>query len=191
MNKIAKASVATAAGVALLLGGAGTFASWNSAATEAAGTAIVAGNLVVQDTLGAGTWTANGAAITIAGYAVAPGDVLTYTKTMKIKASGDSLVAIPALTGGSIVAADKTKANDQALAAILQKSATLTASGTGIVQTGSSFTVVPGAADVDQIVTITATITFPKSADAGAENNTMSGAVNLEAFTVSLTQKTS
>ncbi|GEP47403.1 alternate-type signal peptide domain-containing protein [Microbacterium saccharophilum] len=190
MNKIAKASIATAAGVALLLGGAGTFATWNASAAEAGSSTIVAGNLVVEDTKVAGTWTANGSPITIATYAVSPGDVLTYTKTMKIKADGDSLQAIPALTGGSIVAANPTNAADQALAASLLKTATLTASGTGIVQTGDTFTVVPGAGTTDQIATITATITFPKSATAGAENASMNGAVNLTGFTVSLTQKT-
>ncbi|SBS72611.1 alternate-type signal peptide domain-containing protein [uncultured Microbacterium sp.] len=190
MNKIAKASIATAAGVALLLGGAGTFATWNAAA-DTAGASIVAGNLVVADSGTAGVWTANGSTtpIAIADYAIVPGDVLTYTKTMKIKAEGDSLQATLALAGGSIAAADPAKANDQALAGFLTSSAKLTATGTGIVQTGETFTVTPGAGNIDQNVTITVTITFPKGTD-GSNNGAMTGAVNLSTLTVSLTQKT-
>ena len=105
MKKIVKASIATTAGVVLLLGGAGTFATWNSSAT-AEGASIVAGNLVVEASQEAGTWTANGSAIDIADYVIVPGDVLTYTKTMNVGAEGDSLSATLALTDSSIAPAD-------------------------------------------------------------------------------------
>lgn len=191
MNKIAKASIATAAGVALLLGGAGTFATWNSSA--AAGSAsIVAGNLVVQDSGTAGVWTANGstAAIDLKTYAIVPGDVLTYTKTMSIKAEGDALQATLTLAGGSISAADATKPADVALAGYLQTNAELTATGAGIVKTAKNdFAVVPGAGNIAQDVTVTVTLSFPNGA-AGAENSMKTGAVNLSQFAVSLTQKT-
>lgn len=187
MNKIVKASIATTAGVILLLGGAGTFATWNSSA-QAQGASIVSGNLVVKAAQAAGTWKANGSPITIADYAVAPGDVLTYTKTMEVDAEGDSLSATLALTDSSIAPADSSKPADVALASYLTDSAVLTASGTGISGTGPTFTVTPGAGVVDQDVTVTVTITFPYGDVVGGNNNAMNGAVTLDALTVSLTQ---
>ncbi|WP_160150911.1 alternate-type signal peptide domain-containing protein [Microbacterium timonense] len=187
MKKIVKASIATTAGVVLLLGGAGTFATWNSSAS-AQGASIVSGNLVVEPSQAAGTWTANGAPITITDYAVAPGDVLTYTKKMKVGAEGDSLSATLALTDSSIAPADPAKPADAALASYLTDSAVLSASGTGISGTGPTFTVTPGTGVVSQDVTVTVTITFPYGDVVGGNNSAMNGAVTLDALTVSLTQ---
>jgi alternate signal-mediated exported protein len=191
MNKFVNASIAAAAGVALLLGGAGTFATWNASAATT-GSSISAGNLVVQDSGTAGTWTANGSPtpISLSGYTIVPGDVLTYTKTMKIGAEGDNLKATLALTPASITAADPTKATDQALAGYLSANAVLTASGPGISGTGPTFTVTPGAGTVAQNVTVTVTISFPKGDVVGGNNNAMNGAVTLSDLAVSLTQVT-
>jgi alternate signal-mediated exported protein len=187
MKKIVKASIATTAGVILLLGGAGTFATWNSSA-NAQGASIVSGNLVVAASQAAGTWTANGSPITISDYTVAPGDVLTYTKTMKVGAEGDSLSATLALSDSSIAPADPAKPADVALGSYLTDSAVLTASGTGITGTGPTFTVTPGAGVVSQDVTVTVTIAFPYGDVVGSNNAAMNGAVTLSALTVSLTQ---
>ena len=46
MNKLLKGSIAGAAGIALLLGGAGTFALWNDTAAASGGT-VQSGNLSV------------------------------------------------------------------------------------------------------------------------------------------------
>ena len=54
MNKIIKGSIAGAAGIALLLGGAGTFALWNDS-TSVQGGKIKAGNLALVNQTGA--WT--------------------------------------------------------------------------------------------------------------------------------------
>ncbi|MGP3533335.1 alternate-type signal peptide domain-containing protein [Microbacterium sp. RD1] len=189
MKKFVKASIATAAGVTLLLGGAGTFASWNASATSQ-GATIAAGNMVVEDSGTAGTWTANGQSIALSDYRIAPGDTLTYTKTMSISAEGDSIEATLGLTGGSIVAADVTDADDQALAGYLLSNATLAASGTGISGTGPTFTVAPGNGVVDEDVTVTVTIAFPYGDTVGGNNNAMNGAVSLSDLTVTLTQAT-
>ncbi|QBR87596.1 alternate-type signal peptide domain-containing protein [Microbacterium sp. dk485] len=189
MKKFVKASIATAAGVTLLLGGAGTFASWNASATTA-GATIASGNMVVEDSGVAGVWTANGSTIDLASYAIAPGDVLTYSKTMSVSAEGDSIQATLGLTGGSIAAADATDASDQALAGYLQEGATLTASGEGISGTGPTFTVAPGSGVVDEDVTVTVSIAFPAGDTAGGNNDAMGGAVNLSDLTVTLTQNT-
>ncbi|MBC7724373.1 MAG: alternate-type signal peptide domain-containing protein [Burkholderiaceae bacterium] len=201
MNKLLKASIASAAGVALLLGGAGTFAYWNSAATLDGGT-IIAGNLLVSETdpTSAGVWTVNGgtAAITISSYRVVPGDVLKYTKKMHIVATGDNLVATLGVTPSSIVASTSTTANNS-LAALLSNSAVLSVTNaTGIVAVAgetNKFTVTAGSAGVDTDVTVTATITFPKvTADAtgvvaaGFENAAKLGSVSLQNFTITLAQ---
>jgi alternate signal-mediated exported protein len=190
MKKIVKASIATTAGVILLLGGAGTFATWNASASDQGGASIVAGNLVVEDSKAAGTWSVNGASIALNDYRIVPGDVLTYTKTMKIGAEGDGLTATLALTNGSIAPADATKPADVALAGYLTKTAVLGASGAGITGSGATFTVTPGAGVVSQDVTVKVTITFPYGDTAGGNNSAMNGAVKLDALTVSLTQNT-
>jgi alternate signal-mediated exported protein len=188
MKKIVKASIATAAGVVLLLGGAGTFATWNDTATTE-GASIVAGNLVVDDSNVAGVWTANGSTINLAEYRIAPGDVLTFTKTMKVGAEGDSLEATLGLSQASITAVDTENNADVALAGYLTKNAVLSATGAGITGTGPTFTVIPGAGVVDQDVTVTVTIEFP-AGGAGVNNNAMNGKVNLAGLTVTLTQAT-
>lgn len=187
MNKIVKASIATTAGIVLLLGGAGTFATWN-ASTHTDTASIVAGNLVVEAVEG-GTWTANGQGIDIATYKVVPGDTLTYTKQMNVRAEGDSLTATLALSDASITPLDPADTADQALAGYLKENAVLAAAGAGITETGAStFTVAPAGGTVNQVVTVTVTIAFPGTAAAGADNDAMNGAVNLNELTVTLTQ---
>ncbi|MCR2800377.1 alternate-type signal peptide domain-containing protein [Microbacterium sp. zg-Y818] len=188
MNKITKASIATAAGVLLLLGGGGTFASWNASA-DIAGAEITAGNLVVTDPGTEGTWAANGDDINIAAYRVVPGDVLTFTKTMSIVAEGDSLSATLALSEASITPANPANAVDQALVGYLEANAVLTAEGAGITQSADGFTVAPGAAGIEQDVTVTVTITFPYGTE-GSNNDAKTGAVNLNDLSVTLTQHT-
>lgn len=200
MKKIAAASIATAAGAALLLGGAGTFATWNDSDTAGAAT-ITAGNLVVDNDAAAGVWTAAGSAdaITIANYRVAPGDVLTYTKTMQIGAVGDSLTAVLGLTPGSITAADDEDLADIALAHFLESNATLTLTGDPLDTDASTitentatedtndFVVTPGSTGMSRNVTVTVQITFPAGAE-GVNNDAKTGAVNLSNLTVTLTQ---
>ncbi|GAA0992975.1 alternate-type signal peptide domain-containing protein [Subtercola frigoramans] len=188
MNRLVKGAIAGAAGIALLLGGAGTFAYWNSSATISGGT-IVAGNLVVSDPGPAGVWTINGGStpIVLAGYKIVPGDVLTYTKTMHIVATGDNLVATLGL-GAASIQASTAAAPDVALAAYLTKGAVLTDSGTGITGASPSYTITPGAVGIAQDVVTVVTITFPKDGVAGFENGTKLGSVSLDALTVILSQ---
>ncbi|MET4782604.1 alternate-type signal peptide domain-containing protein [Glaciihabitans sp. UYNi722] len=189
MNKLVKGAIAGAAGIALLLGGAGTFALWNSSASVAGGT-IVAGNLVVADPGPAGVWTVNGGTtpVTLSSYRVVPGDVLKFTKTVNVTASGDSLVATLGLGTASITPTAAGNAADVALANYLNANAVLAASGASITGTGP-YTVTAGASGiVAQPVVVTATITFPKSVTAGAENAAKSGSVSLAGLTVTLTQ---
>lgn len=189
MKKIVKASIATTAGVILLLGGAGTFATWNDSA-NAQGAAITAGNLEVDGLADkAGVWTtADGTTIDIAAYRIVPGDVLTYTKAMKVGAEGDSLDATLGLTEESISPVDPKSAADVALDSYLQTNAVLTIAGDGITETGTNtFTVTPSGEVVAQDVTVKVTVTFP-AGDAGVNNDAMNGKVTLDDLTVTLTQ---
>jgi alternate signal-mediated exported protein len=189
MNKFLKGGIAGAVGVVLLLGGAGTFALWNSSATTEAGT-IAAGNLSVMASSTSGSWTVNGGTprITMTGYKIVPGDVLVYTKAMSIIATGDNMVATLSIAPASITATSSSSPADVALAAYLTKTAVLTATGAGISTGVAPYTVTAGAAGVSQNVSVAVTISFPKSETAGFENNTKLGSVNLTALAVTLTQ---
>ncbi len=200
MNKLVKGAVATAAGVALLMGGAGTFAYWNDSVGVTGGT-ITAGNLLVALPATAPTtdgWTVqkNGAGTAvavsnIATFVASPGDKFTLKKTVNVTATGNNLVATLALGSGSIAGAT-TGAADTALAAYLTKTASISATGTGIAAIGTTgtYSVTPGTAGISASpVTVTVVINFPKDAAAGTENNTKLGSVSLSGLTVTVDQQ--
>ena len=194
MNKLTKAGIAAAAGIALLMGGAGTLAYWNDTASVAGGT-ITAGKLDIVSTA-AGTWSAaNGAQTTtitnIANYRIVPGDVLTYTTDITVALEGDLLQTRLELAAGSIAAASsadptQTIAN-QTLANSLNGNVVVAATtGAGITATAT-----PGEYTIAKTVTtipVTVTITFPKNAVAGYENGAMTGAVSFSGLGVTLRQ---
>ena len=99
MNKLVKGSIAGAAGVALLLGGAGTLALWNDSASINAGT-VTSGVLDVSNAA-AGAWTLNGVVWSPSGLIV-PGDTAVYTDTLEVTATGDNLNATVTTNIGSI-----------------------------------------------------------------------------------------
>jgi alternate signal-mediated exported protein len=199
MNKLVKGAIATAAGAILLMGGAGTFAFWNSSVNLGNQT-IVAGQLKVADaTPTDGTWTVqkNGAGAqlaiaNIANFKTSPGDVLTYTKNVQVTATGDNLTAVLSLAAGSITGTT-TGTADTTLAGYLTKTAAinLTPLPTGFTagSVAGTYNVTPGAAGiVNQTVPISVVITFPKNTTAGFENGTMLGSVSLNNLAVTLAQ---
>jgi alternate signal-mediated exported protein len=205
MNKLVKGAVATAAGVALLMGGAGTFAYWN-ASTGITGGTIVAGQLTVADaTPSDGVWTVqkNGsgtaAVISLASYKASPGDAITYTKSVKVTAIGDNLTAKLSLAPGSI-AGSTVSTPDTNLASYLTKTASInivTPPATIVAGSGvdlGKYILTPGTAGINnQSVTVAVVITFPKNVNPGTtngtvENSTMTGSVNLSALAVNLDQ---
>lgn len=179
MNKLIKGAVAGTAGIALLLGGAGTFALWNDSTTVAGGT-ITSGQLDIANQT-AGVWKNGAATIDIATYKVVPGDVLTYTTTFDAIATGNTLKATLALGDNAITPTTPADPEDIALASFLTDSATATA--TGLTGTAPNYEVAVGT----NTVTVTATITFANGV-AGAENGAMLGSVNLSGFNITLTQ---
>lgn len=192
MNKLAKGAIAGAAGIALLLGGAGTFAFWNSTAPVAGGT-ITAGDLLVEQDGATGTWSnQTGPIANIAAYRIVPGDVLTFTDTVDVTAVGDTLVATLGLAGGSVVAASAAAA-DVALAGQLEAGAVVTAAGPGIVDNGDgTYTVTAaggtGGAITAQPVTLEVEIEFPFDGLPAADNPAKLGVVTLEDMAIELTQ---
>lgn len=90
------AILAIAAGTALMLGGAGTYAYW-STSTALEATTVQSGNLGL--TLGGGTWTLQGVLGGVTNIAdlsavrIVPGDVLTLTQPLTVDIVGDTLVA--------------------------------------------------------------------------------------------------
>jgi alternate signal-mediated exported protein len=117
MNKLVKGAVAGAAGIALLLGGAGTFALWNSSIGVASGT--VSTGTLAFGTASAATWADNsvgaigGTSFNPATQKIVPGDVVSLTQTITVLATGKNLqaqlaylpssVAIPTDLVGQIV----------------------------------------------------------------------------------------
>ncbi|WP_372696959.1 alternate-type signal peptide domain-containing protein [Arthrobacter sp. JSM 101049] len=101
MNKMTKGALATGIGVALLIGGGGTLAVWNSQAEANAGT-IIAGNMDLQ--AGQALWTNVAgddvtAQVQAGQYLIVPGDSLTFTQPVDVTLSGDLMKAELALTG--------------------------------------------------------------------------------------------
>lgn len=114
MNKLVKGSIAGAAGIALLLGGAGTLALWNDAEDVDAGT-------VQTGTLDIALIDADGVASPATGiwedvspelaaatpfdpstHKIVPGDVVTFTQDVTIEATGKNLEAQLSYDAGSI-----------------------------------------------------------------------------------------
>lgn len=141
MNKLTKASIAGAAGIALLLGGAGTLALWNDTATIAGGD-ITSGTLYISDSTG--SWDSSPALWV-------PGDSFTYTGTVEIEATGTNLAAeLSVDTSGITGDTDFANALD----------IVFTASGTGItLDSPGVYSVTPNAGTVTANVTVV--VTFP------------------------------
>ena len=200
MNKLTKAAIAGGVGIALLLGGAGTLATWNSSNTISGGT-IVAGNLLVG-TPATGSWSVShttGILTTItplsltngtftvtnggSAYTASPGDQLTYKTTVPLTVTGTNLSATLALTQQAITATSTATADTQ-LAADLAKSANVAmVTGTGITSAGSPAVYTISGAAVSPVVTLTATMTFPSTA-----NDAMMGSVSFAGWALALTQ---
>ena len=96
MNKLTKGTIAGAAGIALLLGGAGTFALWNDSVNIPGGT-ISSGDLSIDDT-SVGVWRdvstdKTPVVIDPTTFLMVPGDTVEYAQDVTLNASGDNLVA--------------------------------------------------------------------------------------------------
>jgi alternate signal-mediated exported protein len=164
MNKLVKGSIAGAAGIALLLGGAGTFALWNDSATVAAAP-ITTGQLRLVDEAptAAGVWTDTSTAGRIGTITstskMVPGDTWTYTKALKVTAVGKNLLADLSFDPASIAIAG-VPTNELSYVYTAAPAVT-TGSATVARVDGSTTTyrLTPGTA-ADTVVTFTVAVTY-------------------------------
>lgn len=185
MNKLLiKGAIAGAAGIALLTGGAGTFALWSSSAEVEAGS-ITSGTLSISAEGNTATWEdlTNGtpeAIADIAAHRISPGDVVQLTQVVSIEASGDNLEAELSFDVRSVGTDDEL---DSALANALTY--TFEATGENVERKADTdiFLVKPAATSTTTTVTLVATITFPAEI-LGAAN----GTVDLSKIAVHLKQ---
>lgn len=188
MRKTTKGAIAVGAGVALLLGGAGTMALWNDSVGMQNATTVTAGNLDIEAKTPTGqTWTWGTPAVTFdpASSKIVPGDVVTYTQVFSVTAQGDHLKAAAAVTGLDLTGDLKTAVPTLATTTTLSYAVTA-GTGTAAVTGGGSgidFTANSGVTSYD--VTVVVTITFP-SATTGQAGTTLSA--DLSAATVTLGQ---
>jgi len=183
MNKLLKGSVAGAAGVALLLGGAGSFALWNSTQELNVGS-VASGTLSISAVADTAVWTdvstGTAAVINIADFKIAPGDTIKLTQDVEIDAVGDNLLATLSYDADSLVADSDA---DKALLADLDISLEATTLATNIVRipTTDTFAVTPAAST--STATLTVTIVFPADEETGKD-----GTVNLSNLAFKLQQ---
>lgn len=101
MNKMIKGAIAGATGVALLMGGSGTYALWSDSQGLDGGT-VQSGTLDIVS-VGAASWADVSTDATSstwqADYMMVPGDKVTMTRAVTIDAEGKNLAVDFALTG--------------------------------------------------------------------------------------------
>ena len=182
MHSNIKAAFAATTAAVLLLGGAGTLASWNDSASVDGG-AIKSGKLSLTQESGqtCTAWAmdaAGGSGAFVPGTTlVVPGDVITRTCTYTVNATGEHLAANIGLANPSF---DET--ND--LVSALDATATYTRDpGTGAVPLADD-AVITDANDGD-VLSAAVSVTFDAST-AGTTAQEMTA--TLDALTVSLTQ---
>jgi alternate signal-mediated exported protein len=154
MHRPVKGAIALGVAGLLLLGGAGTYALWSDSVDLAGGT-INSGQLEFVNTT-TGEWrdisdgTPGDPITDISGFRIVPGDVLTYSLSTTLRASGDNLEATLAADPSSIT-------GDADLLADIDVT---TAVSTG----GSPITTITEANDQD-VIDVVVTLTFDEASD--------------------------
>ena len=97
-NKMIKGSLAGATGVALLMGGFGTYALWSDSATMAPAQ-VTSGTLDVS--AGTASWTDQNGAWTPGTHLMVPGDTVTRTQNFTFSGSGKNLEGAIVFTPGT------------------------------------------------------------------------------------------
>lgn len=196
MNRFAKGAIAGAAGIILLLSGAGSFALWNGTAYGAGGT-VQSGTMTI-DTVGQtiGTWSVTHGGVTtpnvsIASFRAVPGDTLTFTQTVNVSATGNNLTALLSVDPASVKpsSSNPVAPADAALAAALTSGMTVSLVGTppaGVTAAGTNTYQVLGTVGKNVPVTVAVSLPFdPTTAGAIAQG----GSVNLSKLAFTLTQQ--
>jgi alternate signal-mediated exported protein len=198
MRKTTKGAIAVGAGVALLLGGAGTMAAWRVSAGVGQGTSVTSGSLAVvakADASGAPVWSwTNGALPAFdADSRIVPGDSVTRTQVFTVTARGDNLRftgeldLAPAVAGDPTLVAELTSGTTTTLA----EAGTAWPAGVAVDAAGTTITVDPGTArgaDLVFDVEVTSVVSWDLGGAGTTDSNTMNQTVNLAAANLVLTQ---
>jgi alternate signal-mediated exported protein len=184
MNKLIKGAVTGAAGIALLLGGAGTFASWNAASHLTPTGTVNTGTLKISSSTPVGWFTDANAtqAVDLNSFHAVPGDTLYYKTTADILAVGNHLeaeVGVDQSTLKAEFAAGGPTSTVQASVASV--------TGTGITQSNGDFVFTATGSDIQ--ATVIVKVDFPlgdSSVNAGSDGQ--GSAIKLDPLTITLTQ---
>jgi alternate signal-mediated exported protein len=182
MNTLVKGSVAGAAGIALLMGGYGTFAVWTDS-TGVAGGSITSGQLDIEagtqvwddlSTTAANDWDATSLLV--------PGDKVSMTQTFDITATGTNLAGTLEFSPGTFAAGDFG-------ADLTHSVAVQTTDGLTVDTTDKNLWVFSSPLGVQSAaVTAKVTYTFGSSADNATQNATAT--LSDGTFTISQTPVT-
>jgi alternate signal-mediated exported protein len=172
MNKLLKGTIAAGAGVALLLGGMGTFALWQDDWQVGTDDTLTAGRLDITDVDGTWTWGSGpkaGQTIDpVSDVLIVPGDVLVYTAGVTYDAEGDNLAAEWGVDTSGLMTADGPLAEEL-----------------DVALTSEPADVELGLAQTDDV---SLTITYRDIADYGNSHDAMGLTVDLEGITITLSQ---
>ena len=193
MNRFAKGAIAGAAGILLLLSGAGTFALWNGSASAAAGS-VQSGTMTIAADATAGTWSVthgSGSATAIPNIAsvrAVPGDVLTFTQKVDVTATGDNLSAILSIDPTSIKAGDSSPSS-AALVTALTSGMTVTVGAplpVGVTAGAAANTYAVSGTTGTKVLTVSVTLPFDSTTTGTVAQG---GTVDLSALGFKLAQQ--
>jgi alternate signal-mediated exported protein len=206
MNKLVKGAIAGAAGIVLLMGGAGSLAYWNDSANAGPGAgsnSITAGTLTVT-AQNSGSWTkgfynAAGTVVTapaavanLSSVRLVPGNRLVYTQAFNVVGTGDDLYFTIGNTAGAVTAASASAADVALAAQINASSATAftigSVTGGTVVPSGVTAAVYKVSSNAGTASTITVTWTVDLPFGASAVNTAKTGAVKLSQGSITITQ---
>lgn len=137
MKKITKGAIAAGAAALLLVGGGGTFMSWNDD-IGMEGNGINAGTLSLEAE-GDGQWSLNAgpAFDDVSTVTIVPGDVLEFTQSVTINATGNNIQGTLTLQDGSITGVGGPDSADAQLATALTNGAAYSVASTSDGLTGT------------------------------------------------------
>jgi alternate signal-mediated exported protein len=182
MNKLIKGAVTGAAGIALLLGGAGTFAAWNASSSLAPAGAVNTGTLKIGSSSAVGWFTDANAtqAVDVSSFHAVPGDKLFYKATADIVAVGDHLQAEIGVDQSTLKA--ELGGSSSALTASVAS-----VTGTGISASDGDYIFKANGSDIQ--ATVIVEVDFPLGdTPVDAANDGENSTIKLDPLSITLTQ---
>lgn len=202
MNKLIKGSIAGAAGIVLLLGGAGTFALWNDSVAAAGGN-VQSGVLTVALN-GSPAWADASTDKTSTTWVpgtdkLVPGDTVTYTQNFDVVATGKNLkanlsfdpttvVIKPALLGITVPNVSGTGSTVQDAVTVVLTATKVSGNATLTAGTTNNYTITAGATGGTTTITVVFTIKFDKLVPINKVGQALTDAVSMATPGVTLVQ---